>query len=148
MEGLEEGREAGNGWPLEHRMEATLSRLALPEDTPVAELSGGLKKRVALARALVMGPDLLLLDEPTNHLDITSIEWLEETLLEFSATVLFVTHDRRFLDRVAQRILQLDRGRRARRPGNFTPYEARKTEMLAIEAVAHRQFRQGLAQEE
>jgi ATP-binding cassette subfamily F protein uup len=148
MHDLQEALEAANGWTLEHRIEATLSRLALPEDTQVAELSGGLKKRVALARALVMGPDLLLLDEPTNHLDITSIEWLEETLLEFSASVLFVTHDRRFLDRVAQRILELDRGRLASFPGNFTAYEARKAEMLAIEAVVNRKIDKVLAQEE
>ena len=148
MEHLQEALDAGNGWTLSHRIESTLSKLALPEDTLVAELSGGLKKRVALARALVIEPQLLLLDEPTNHLDVTSIEWLEEMLVGFSGAVLFVTHDRRFLDRVAQRILELDRGRLASFPGNFTAYEARKAEMLAIEEVVNRKFDKVLAQEE
>jgi ATP-binding cassette subfamily F protein uup len=145
---LQEALDAGNGWSLAHRIESTLDRLQLPADTQVAELSGGLKKRVALARALVLEPQLLLLDEPTNHLDIASIEWLEEMLVGFSGAVLFVTHDRRFLDRVAQRILELDRGRLASFPGNFTAYEARKAEMLAIEAVVNRKFDKVLAQEE
>ena len=145
---LQEALDAGNGWTLSHRIESTLTRLALPEDTLVAELSGGLKKRVALARALVIEPELLLLDEPTNHLDIASIEWLEEMLVGFPGAVLFVTHDRRFLDRVAQRTLELDRGRLASFPGNFTAYEARKAEMLAIEGVVNRKFDKVLAQEE
>jgi len=145
---LQEALEAGNGWTLEHRIEATLDRLGLPQDTFVAELSGGLKKRVALARALVPEPDLLLLDEPTNHLDITSIEWLEETLLGFAGSVLFVTHDRRFLDRVALRIIELDRGRLMSFPGNFSAYEIRKAEQLAVEAVVNRKFDKVLAQEE
>jgi ATP-binding cassette subfamily F protein uup len=148
MEHLQEMLDAGNGWTLAHRIESTLSKLQLPEDTLVAELSGGLKKRVALARALVIEPELLLLDEPTNHLDIASIEWLEEMLVAFSGAVLFVTHDRRFLDRVALRILELDRGKLASFPGNFTAYEARKAEMLAIEAVVNRKFDKVLAQEE
>jgi ATP-binding cassette subfamily F protein uup len=145
---LQEALDAAHGWTLAHRIESTLTRLQLPEDTPVADLSGGLKKRVALARALVLEPQLLLLDEPTNHLDIASIEWLEEMLVGYSGAVLFVTHDRRFLDRVAQRILELDRGRLASFPGNFTAYEARKVEMLAIEAVVNRKFDKVLAQEE
>ncbi len=145
---LQEALEAGDGWTLAHRIEATLSRLALPEDTLVEELSGGLRKRVALARALVLEPDLLLLDEPTNHLDVTAIEWLEDTLVAFPGAVLFVTHDRRFLDRVALRIVELDRGRLADFPGNFSAYEARKAEMLASEAVVNRKFDKVLAQEE
>ncbi|HEY6239709.1 MAG TPA: ATP-binding cassette domain-containing protein, partial [Burkholderiales bacterium] len=111
---LQEALDASDGWSLQHKIEATLSRLQLAEDDPVAELSGGLKKRVALARALVMAPDLILLDEPTNHLDFTAIEWLEETLLAFSGSVLVVTHDRRFLDSVALRIVELDRGQHGR----------------------------------
>ncbi len=148
MQHLQEELEARNGWSVEHRIEATLSRLALPEDARVSDLSGGLKKRVALARALVMEPQLLILDEPTNHLDVTAIEWLEETLASFPAAVLFVTHDRRFLDRVAQRIVELDRGRLQSYPGNFTEYEKRKAEMLAIEAVVNRKFDKELAKEE
>ena len=145
---LQEALESAGGWTIQHRIEATLTRLALPEDAPVADLSGGMRKRVALARALVLEPDLLLLDEPTNHLDVTAIEWLEETLVAFPGSVLFVTHDRRFLDRVAQRIVELDRGRLADFPGNFSAYEARKAEMLAIEAVVNRKFDKVLAQEE
>jgi len=145
---LQEALEAANGWTVEHRIEATMNRLLLPEDANVADLSGGMRKRVALARALVMEPDLLLLDEPTNHLDIASIEWLEETLATFPKSVLFVTHDRRFLDRVAQRIVELDRGRLQSYPGNFTEYEERKAEMLAIEAVVNRKFDKELAKEE
>jgi ATP-binding cassette subfamily F protein uup len=145
---LQEALEAAGGWTLQHRIEATLTRLALPEDAPVADLSGGMRKRVALARALVLEPELLLLDEPTNHLDVGAIEWLEETLVAFPGAVLFVTHDRRFLDRVAQRIVELDRGRLADFPGNFSAYEARKAEMLAIEAVTNRKFDKVLAQEE
>src|SRR5262249_4665795 len=133
---------------LQPRIEATIGRLDLPEDAPVAELSGGMKKRVALARALVLEPDLLLLDEPTNHLDIAAIEWLEDTLLAFPGAVLVVTHDRRFLDRVAQRIVELDRGMLSTHPGNFSAYEARKAEMLAVEAVHNRKFDKVLAQEE
>ena len=148
MHDLQEALEAANGWTVEHRIEATMTRLSLPEDANVADLSGGLRKRVALARALVMEPDLLLLDEPTNHLDIASIEWLEETLATFPRSVLFVTHDRRFLDRVAQRIVELDRGRLQSYPGNFTEYEKRKAEMLAIEAVVNRKFDKELAKEE
>jgi ATP-binding cassette subfamily F protein uup len=148
MQALQEALESANGWSVEHRIEATLTRLALPADAIVAELSGGLKKRVALARALVMEPQLLLLDEPTNHLDVAAIEWLEETLVAFAGAVLFVTHDRRFLDRVAQRIVELDRGRLQSFPGNFTSYEARKAEILANEAVVQRKFDKELAKEE
>ena len=145
---LQEALEAADGWTIEHRIEATLTRLALPADTPVADLSGGLKKRVALARALVLEPDLLLLDEPTNHLDVAVIEWLEEALAAFPRAVLFVTHDRRFLDRVATRIVELDRGRLGDFPGNFSAYESRKAEMLANEAVVNRKADKVLAQEE
>jgi ATP-binding cassette subfamily F protein uup len=148
MHELHEALDAANAWTTEHRIEATLSRLALPADTNVEELSGGLRKRVALARALVLEPDLLLLDEPTNHLDIDAIEWLEDALAALTGSVLFVTHDRRFLDRVAQRILELDRGRLASYPGNFSEYERRKAEALAIEEVRARKFDKELAQEE
>src|SRR5258705_12610126 len=145
---LQEELDASDGWSLQHRIEATLSRLQLSEDDPVSELSGGLKKRVALARALVMAPDLLLLDEPTNHLDFTAIEWLEETLLSFPGSVLLVTHDRRFLDSVALRIVELDRGHLSAYPGNFSAYQKQKTEALETETVHQRKFDKVLAQEE
>jgi ATP-binding cassette subfamily F protein uup len=148
LQELQEALDATGGWTLQHRIETALSRLKLPEDTPVTDLSGGLKKRVALARALVLEPDLLLLDEPTNHLDIAAIEWLEEMLLAFPGSVLFVTHDRRFLDRVALRIVELDRGRLTGYAGNFSDYENRKADALADEAVHQRKFDKVLAQEE
>ena len=145
---LQEALEASDGWSLQHRIEATLSRLQLSGDEPVSDLSGGLKKRVALARALVMAPDLLLLDEPTNHLDFTAIEWLEETLLAFPGSVLVVTHDRRFLDSIALRIIELDRGHLSAYPGNFAAYQQRKAEALETEALHQRKFDKVLAQEE
>ncbi len=145
---LQEALDASDGWSVQHKIEATLSRLQLSEDDPVSELSGGLKKRVALARALVMAPDLLLLDEPTNHLDVTAIEWLEETLRTFPGSVLVVTHDRRFLDSVVQRILELDRGNLSGYPGNFSAYQVKKAEGLETEALHQRKFDKVLAQEE
>ena len=145
---LQEALDASGGWRLQHRVEATLSRLRLFEDQLVSDLSGGLKKRVALARALVLEPDLLLLDEPTNHLDAEAIEWLEEMLRSFAGSVLFVTHDRRFLDKVATQINELDRGRLTGYSGNFSAYEAKKAEALEAEAVQNRKFDRLLAQEE
>src|SRR3989440_260333 len=145
---LQEELDASDGWSLQHRIAATLSRLQLSEDDLVSELSGGLKKRVALARALVMAPGLLLLDEPTNHLDFTAIEWLEETLLGFPGSVLVVSHDRRFLDSVALRIVELDRGHLSGYPGNFAAYQRKKAEALETEAVHQRKFDKVLAQEE
>ncbi len=145
---LQEALDASDGWSLEHRVEGTLSRLQLDADRMVADLSGGLKKRVALARALVPAPDLLLLDEPTNHLDVAAIEWLEQMLLSFSGSVLFVTHDRRFLDNVATRIIELDRGRLSSYPGNFSAYQQEKAAALETEAVHGRKFDKFLAQEE
>ena len=137
-----------DAWSVQHKVDAMLGRFALDGAADVAALSGGQKKRVALAAAFVTEPDLLLLDEPTNHLDIAAIEWLEGVLTSTSAALLFVTHDRRFLDRVAQRIVELDRGRLLGYPGNFTAYETRKAEQLAVEAVEARKFDKLLAQEE
>ena len=148
LQKCQEALEASGGWTLAHRVDAAIDRLGLPPDAPVASLSGGMKKRVALARALVQEPDLLLLDEPTNHLDIAGIEWLESLLVSFGGAALFVTHDRRFLDRVATRIVELDRGRLGDYPGNFAAYEARKAEQLAVEAVVNRKADKVLAQEE
>ena len=144
----QEALEAAGGWTTEHRIESALGRLGLASEAPLASLSGGQRKRVALARALVSQPQLLLLDEPTNHLDIAAIEALEETLVAFAGAVLVVTHDRRFLDRVAQRIVELDRGRLMSFPGNYTRYEERKAMLLAEEAVVQRKFDKVLAQEE
>ena len=145
---LQEELDATNGWRLQHRVDSTLTRLSLDADRKVDELSGGLKKRVALARALVLEPDLLLLDEPTNHLDVASIEWLEGVLQSYAGSVLFVTHDRRFLDTVANEIIELDRGYLTAYPGNFTAYQVRKAEDLVTEAVHNRKFDKFLAQEE
>jgi ATP-binding cassette subfamily F protein uup len=114
----------------------------------VSALSGGWKKRVALARALVAEPQLLLLDEPTNHLDVAAIEWLEGLLKNFAGSVLFITHDRRFLDNVSTRIIELDRGKLTSFPGNFCAYQTRKAEQLAQEEVVNRKFDKVLAQEE
>jgi len=148
LQRAQEALEAAGGWAIEHRIEAALGRLGLGPDLRTASLSGGQRKRVALARALVLEPQLLVLDEPTNHLDIAAIEALEETLVAFPGAVLVVTHDRRFLDRVAQRIVELDRGRLASFPGNFSEYERRKAVLLAEEAVVQRKFDKVLAQEE
>ncbi|MFH1043492.1 MAG: ATP-binding cassette domain-containing protein [Pseudomonadota bacterium] len=145
---LQEALDASDGWSLEHKVASTLSRLQLDADRLVSDLSGGLKKRVALARALVLAPDLLLLDEPTNHLDVAAIEWLEQMLLSFSGNVLFVAHDRRFLDTVATRIIELDRGRLGSYEGNFSAYQQEKAAALETEAVHSRKFDKFLAQEE
>ncbi|QJR14921.1 ATP-binding cassette domain-containing protein [Usitatibacter palustris] len=138
----------GEDWSAKHRVEGLLERLHLDPQQKVASLSGGQKKRTALAAALATEPQLLLLDEPTNHLDVAAIEWLEETLAAFNGALIVVTHDRRFLDRIATRIVELDRGRLLSYPGNFGAYETRKAEQLAIEAVENRKFDKVLAQEE
>ncbi|MBM3395545.1 MAG: ATP-binding cassette domain-containing protein [Betaproteobacteria bacterium] len=140
--------EAQDAWRVHSRVETALSRLGLDAHAQVSTLSGGQKKRLALAQALVSEPEVLLLDEPTNHLDIASIEWLETLLNEFNGAVLMITHDRRFLDRVVTRIVELDRGKLADYPGSFSAYQTRKAAQLADEAVRNEKFDKLLAQEE
>jgi len=140
--------DAADAWNLNNRVETTLDRLNLDKNALMGTLSGGMQKRVALACALVSGPDVLLLDEPTNHLDFTSIQWLEGLLRDYKGSVLFITHDRSFLDNVATRIIELDRGKILSFPGNFTAYQVRKAEQLAIEEVENAKFDKFLAQEE
>ncbi len=134
-------------WRLEARLSEYAHRLQLKEDADMARLSGGERKRAALALALALEPDLLLLDEPTNHLDIEGITLLEELLAKVSAAIV-ITHDRAFLDRIATRIVELDRGLLRSYPGNFSAYEARKADQLAAEAVAARKFDKFWAEEE
>jgi ATP-binding cassette subfamily F protein uup len=140
--------DATDGWQLKSRVDNVLSRLNLSPHARLSELSGGQKKRVALARALVLEPELMLLDEPTNHLDVASIEWLESLLTGYSGALLFVTHDRAFLDRVANQVLELDRGLLTVYPGSYAAYRQRKAEMLSAEAAANQRFDKVLAQEE
>ncbi|MDX1335447.1 MAG: ATP-binding cassette domain-containing protein, partial [Gammaproteobacteria bacterium] len=140
--------EAADGWQTEQRVETTISKLSLDPDIDFASLSGGLKRRVLLARALVQEPDLLLLDEPTNHLDIEAIDWLEEFLLGYKGTLLFVTHDRAFLRKLATRIIELDRGQLTSWPGDYDNYLRRKEEQLNAEEKANARFDKKLAQEE
>jgi ATP-binding cassette subfamily F protein uup len=140
--------EAYDAWNWEQRVEETLHRLHLEPTALVGTLSGGTKKRVALAQALVTRPDVLLLDEPTNHLDLDSIEWLEDLLLDFKGSVVTITHDRTFLDRVATRIVELDRGQLRSYPGNFAQYLLQKQEQLAQEETIAAKADKLLAQEE
>ncbi len=148
LEELQHELEALGAWSHETRAEDVISRFALDPDARVGTLSGGQKKRLALAQALAVEPDVLLLDEPTNHLDIAAIEWLEQFLLDTKVTLLFITHDRRFLDRLATRIVELDRGRLASFPGSFSAYQERKEAMLADETLANARFDKLLKEEE
>ena len=148
MQPLQTQLEAQDGWAVQARIETVIQRLDLDAEARVGTLSGGVRKRVALGQALVAEPDVLLLDEPTNHLDFPSIEWLEGLLNNFRGSVLFVTHDRRFLDNVATRIVELDRGNIASFPGNFAAYLRVKEQMLQDETVANAKFDKVLAQEE
>jgi ABC transport system ATP-binding/permease protein len=140
--------DAVDGWSLQNRVETTLSRLELPADQPFAELSGGLRRRVWLARELVRAPDLLLLDEPTNHLDIAAIAWLEGMLAGTAMTVVFITHDRSFMERLATRILELDRGHLYEHPPSLEALRQRQAERLETEIRQRAEFDKKLAQEE
>lgn len=145
---LQHQLETCDGWLIEQRVSTVLSKLSLSEDEKMSSLSGGYKRRVMLARALVTEPELLLLDEPTNHLDIESIQWIEEFLLSFNGALLFITHDRTFLRHLATRIIELDRGELTSWPGNYDQYLLTKEQRLAVEEEHNAQFDKKLAQEE
>lgn len=140
--------EAKDGWKLDAAVKQTLGELGLPENEKIGNLSGGQKKRVALAQAWVQKPDVLLLDEPTNHLDIDAIIWLENLLKAFEGSLVVITHDRRFLDTIATRIVELDRGILRSYPGSFSKYSEKKAQELAVEAEHNRLFDKFHAQEE
>ena len=148
LEQLQQLIDAKNGWHFEQEIATILSRLELNPDLKVAELSGGWQRRVALAQALVTSPELLLLDEPTNHLDVEAIQWLEEQLLSWNIGLIFITHDLALLQRLATRIIELDRGQLTSWPGDYANFLQRKEEMLHAEAKQNAEFDKKLAQEE
>ncbi len=142
------GPDAGEAWETAHRVETVMSRLGLDPEARFDALSGGWRRRVLLGRALVAEPDVLLLDEPTNHLDIAAIEWLEAVMLAFRGALLFVSHDRAFVNRLATRVVELDRGHLSSWPGNYDDFVVKKALQLEIEAKANAHFDKRLAQEE
>ena len=148
LEALHAKIDAHDGWHIEQRVDETISDLEIPADKRMNELSGGWRRRVALARALVQKPDLLLLDEPTNHLDIATIRWLEDRVYSYPGSVLFITHDRAFLQRLATRIVEIDRTRLTSWPGDYQNFLRRKEKALEDEQIANEKFDKKLAQEE
>jgi len=148
LEALHARIDAHDGWHIEQRVEETITQLSLPAEKKMSELSGGWRRRVALASALVQKPDLLLLDEPTNHLDIATISWLEDRLHSWPGAVLFITHDRAFLQRLATRILEIDRAKLTSWPGSYDNFLIRKEKSLEDESVANAKFDKKLAAEE
>ena len=148
LEALHAKIDAHEGWHLDQRVETTITELSLPADKKMNQLSGGWRRRVALARALVQKPDLLLLDEPTNHLDIATIRWLEDKIYSYPGAVMFITHDRAFLQRLATRIVEIDRGRLTSWPGDYQNYLRRKEKTLEDEISAEQRFDKRLEQEE
>ena len=145
---LQSELEARHAWSFESQAEKVIQRFSLDPEARVGTLSGGQKKRLALAQALAISPELLLLDEPTNHLDVGAIEWLEEMLVNSGVSIVFITHDRRFLDRVTTRIVELDRGRLLSSPGSYSAYQAKKEQILHDESIQNAKFDKFLAQEE
>jgi ATP-binding cassette subfamily F protein uup len=148
LEALHAKIDTHDGWHIEQRVEETISDLGLPSDKKMNELSGGWRRRAALAKALVQKPDLLLLDEPTNHLDIATIKWLEDRIYSYHGSVLFITHDRAFLQRLATRIIEIDRTKLTSWPGDYANFLRRKEKALEDEATANARFDKSLAQEE
>ncbi|MFN7094849.1 MAG: ATP-binding cassette domain-containing protein, partial [Burkholderiales bacterium] len=145
---LQEELEQHNAWGAKTMIDKTLTELGLSASQNISDLSGGVKKKVAIAKALVASPDVILLDEPTNHLDIKAIEWLEQVINDFPGTVMLITHDRSFLDKTVTKIVELDRGRLRLYPGSYAKYQQWKAQQLADEAKINYEFDKFLAQEE